>query len=352
MESRLKRAPLDPSGFVESFATSEVDKYLRFFDEYGFVIIRDVLTADECRATVDEVWRDVEKSSSSEEPIKRDDPSSWGNDRWPQMQKLGIIGSLPCVGKEAIKNRQNPQVYEVFRNILKSEHMVVTFDRYGMLRPAKDHPERKTVRDWIHWDLNPWSFRSATIFFSPKAPQPGKKYNQNILKVQGLISLVDCTEEDGGFHTVPKFSKYCFDEWAQKNTGSEHHTKFKDATFVPVPKEDTLFTENLQKIPMRAGSLVVWNSKQPHGNYPNDSSNFRICQYIKMMSLEHIQDENLQRDIQGDPQYYVSPKVEISPLGEKLFGLKEWKSKSNKFAIIAGCSVVAAVAAFLVFKML
>lgn len=29
------------------------------------------------------------KSPSFEDPIKRDDPSTWGNDRWPQQQKLG-----------------------------------------------------------------------------------------------------------------------------------------------------------------------------------------------------------------------------------------------------------------------
>lgn len=45
-----------------------------------------------------------------------------------------------------------------------------------------------------------------------------------------------------------------------------------------------------------------------------------------MMSLEHIKDENLQRDLQGDPKYLVPPTFELSDLGAKLFGLKEWKS--------------------------
>jgi len=33
---------------------------------------------------------------------------------------------------------------------------------------------------------------------------------------------------------------------------------------------------------MRAGSLVVWSSTMPHCNFPNSSSRFRMCQYIKM----------------------------------------------------------------------
>jgi len=155
-----------------------------------------------------------------------------------------------------------------------------------------------------------------------------------------LIALVDCREEDGGFHTVPKFSKYCFNEWADKNKNSEHHNKFKEANFVPVPKEDKIFTNHLQKIPMRAGSLVVWNSKQPHGNYPNDSDNFRICQYIKMISLEQMKDEDLKRDLQGDPQYLVPPTFEITELGSKLFSLKPWSSFNYKKWVIVGASLV------------
>lgn len=351
MEARLGKAPIDSDGFVQSFNTDQIAEYLKFFEEYGFVVIRGVLSPSQCQTTVDEVWRDVQASPSFEEPIKRDDPSTWGNDRWPQQQKLGILGSFPCIGKAALSNRQNPVVYEVFKNILKSEKLLVTFDRYGILRPAKDHPERKTLKDWVHWDLNPWTFKSSTIYFSNKTPTPGKQYNKKILKVQGLISLVDCKEEDGGFHTVPKFSKYCFDEWASQNEKSEHQEKFKDNNFVPVPKESTLFYNHLQKISMRAGSLVIWDSKQPHGNYPNDSNNFRICQYIKMISQEHVRDENLKRDLQGDPQYLVPPSFEITPLGGKLFGLKPWNAKRN--STLGFClGVVAVVMAFGLYRFL
>jgi len=107
----------------------------------------------------------VMSTPSFESPIVRDDPDTWGNDRWPQQQKLGILGSFPSIGKEAIRNRQNPKVYDVFRNLLGKDELLVTFDRFGILRPAKKNPEWKTLKDWIHWDLNPWSFKSCTIYF-------------------------------------------------------------------------------------------------------------------------------------------------------------------------------------------
>lgn len=352
MEKRLGKAPVDSEGYVQSFGIEETEKYIEFFNEYGFVVISNILSSSQCQATVDEVWRDVMKSPSFEEPINREDPSTWGNDRWPQQQKLGILGSFPCVGPQALANRQNPLVYKVFSSLLKSENLLVTFDRYGILRPAKEHPEWQTMRDWVHWDLNPWSFQSSTIYFSPKAPAPGKQYNKNIMKVQGLIALVDCREEDGGFHTVPKFSKYCFDDWSLENEGSEHHTKFKEAKFVPVPKGEKLFYDNVQAIPMRAGSLIVWDSKQPHGNYPNNSDRFRICQYIKMISMEHVEDENLKRDLQGEPLYLVPPTFNVSELGQKLFSLKPWPSKRNLYAWSVCIGTVMAIAAVGVYRLL
>jgi len=157
-----------------------------------------------------------------------------------------------------------------------------------------------------------------------------------------LISLVDCREEDGGFHTVPQFSKYHFEEWAKSNANSDHAKKFEGRNFVTVPKEDNLFWDNVQKIPMRAGSLLVWNSKQPHGNYPNNSDRFRICQYIKMISVDHVNDENLQRDIRGMPEYLIPKNFEVSELGQKLFGLKKWDQR-NYVAWIAVTGVVLAV---------
>jgi len=84
--------------------------YVQFFEEYGFVVIRDVLTESECEATVDEMWTYIEtraflgrkpKTDTSSanaailqapgfKPIriKRDDPSSW-DDGWPSLANEG-----------------------------------------------------------------------------------------------------------------------------------------------------------------------------------------------------------------------------------------------------------------------
>ena len=50
--------------------------------------------------------------------------------------------------------------------------------------------------------------------------------------------------------------------------------------FLEVPKSDPMQAWT-QPVPMRAGSLLVWNSELPHCNYANDSDKFRMVQYVK-----------------------------------------------------------------------
>ena len=65
---------------------------MQFFEEYGFVVIRDVLSKAECEATIDEIWSYIETGAFRGKPtpvgIKRDDPSTW-DDGWPSLKEEG-----------------------------------------------------------------------------------------------------------------------------------------------------------------------------------------------------------------------------------------------------------------------
>lgn len=63
----------------------------QFFDEYGYVVVRDVLTSDECLATIDDIWTYLETGAFGgiDPGIKRDNPSTWTKG-WPPMQKSGL----------------------------------------------------------------------------------------------------------------------------------------------------------------------------------------------------------------------------------------------------------------------
>lgn len=129
---------VDDEGFVKSFALDDREGYLKFFEEYGFVVVNGVLSEEEVEASVNEIWQEVEALSRDEEPIfrtsndkketegegmssmapksasaknkkkdsggkkaeergvSRDDPSTWDRD-WPGG-RLGIMGNDIAAG--------------------------------------------------------------------------------------------------------------------------------------------------------------------------------------------------------------------------------------------------------------
>jgi len=85
--------PRDPDDYryVQSFALDAAPEAIReFFQEFGFVIVRDVLTPAEAEATVSDMWGILERDSE----MRRDDPRTWS--RWPTtgMPQYGQVSIL------------------------------------------------------------------------------------------------------------------------------------------------------------------------------------------------------------------------------------------------------------------
>ena len=105
--------------------------------------------------------------------------------------------------------------------------------------------------------------------------EPGAK-----CKVQGLLNLIDARVEDGGFLCIPGFHKH-LSEWVALPENRLYGEDMADAyDYLEVPAGDPMQAWT-QPVPMRAGSLLVWNSELPHCNFPNDSDRFRMVQYVK-----------------------------------------------------------------------
>jgi hypothetical protein len=78
-----KEIPMDDEGkFCKSFASDQVEEYKQFLKEYGYVVIRDVLTSEESKATIDDVWDYIEGQDWSQIPrgkVDRNDMTTWLN---------------------------------------------------------------------------------------------------------------------------------------------------------------------------------------------------------------------------------------------------------------------------------
>ena len=74
-DPRFPYAPRDSEGFTVSFDLEQEKEIHDFYDKYGFVVIKDVLSKEELKSTEDDIWDTLSKMN---EYIKKDDPFTWG----------------------------------------------------------------------------------------------------------------------------------------------------------------------------------------------------------------------------------------------------------------------------------
>jgi len=309
-------APLGADGYITSFNLSDdPQSILDFFHKYGFVVVRDVLSETECDATLSEFWARGKESHG----LDQSDPNTWA-DFWKAQKfgKMGIMGNFnnDLESLTQLENRQNEKVYQAFCLVREEKKLWVDHDRLGMMRPTKDinfgdgilkeMEDWRTVTNWLHIDCNPRrGYCSLGSFKDDYSTIDLRK----TLMTQSLLTLTNARVEDGGFHCVPGSHKISI-KWAIDNGGESKQ--------MIVPKDDPL-RDNIQKIPIKKGCLLIWTSLLMHANHPNRSNRFRGCQYLRVIPNSGTPYSPLVPNRKDYPSNFKP-----SELGEKLFGFKSW----------------------------
>lgn len=290
---------IDDDGFVVSFQITQKEEITKFFEMYGFVVVRDVLSDDEINETIDEFFLSFENGRSASdtelEQFYKDQP----------FGQFGIIGPGPNLESVSqLNNRQNPKVYEAFSTVLNNQNLIVEHDRLGVLRPtfreSGEKPDWRTRAKWVHLDCNPVTGKASIGGFKIENDDP-IDFDKTLI-LQGLITLTDARVEDGGFHCIPGGHKYAH-EWS------------KDKQSMQVEVDDPIRAD-VKRIPVRKGCLLIWNSLLFHGNHPNFSKNWRMVQYIRMLP-----DKGTPYGPLASEMKYYPPQFQMTPLGRKLFGI-------------------------------
>ncbi|CAF1195980.1 unnamed protein product [Rotaria sordida] len=168
-------------------------------------------TMKQCTETISDIWNVIE--SHVGQPIRHDE-KLWGSNLWDRtgLVEEGIIGDASLWTRQILLNRQTPALHTAFATILGTEKLLINQDRYGMFRPAKEHPERATMTN-LHLDMNPWKYFTdkdnsyqievlTSLDYEddddwivennePGCDTIGERH------VQGLVNLADNLEEDG-----------------------------------------------------------------------------------------------------------------------------------------------------------
>lgn len=274
-----------------------------FWMHNGYIIIKNAVPREQVEQTAEFLWEFEEKEPG--------DPNSWYAPPRAEMKMKELTGTgmVEVYNHQHLwNNRQMPRVYDAFVDIWGTEKLWVTIDRANLNFPNKPGHEQK---GFIHWDYDPET-----------RPQ----------NVQGVLALADQTDDQmGGFQCIP---------WLYRNYDTWKSTQPKDRDhFQP---DINGLEDKIVKVKLEAGDLLIFHSAQPHGIRPNRSQDkVRIAQYISMMPAEEDNRELRQWRITswknriapegyafpGDPRNWEQTKYDtanLSPLGEKLLGLKSW----------------------------
>ncbi|MFZ9982264.1 MAG: phytanoyl-CoA dioxygenase family protein [Cyclobacteriaceae bacterium] len=273
----------------------------KFWIHNGYVVIENAVPKEQADRLARFLWEFEEK-----DPM---DPHTWYTAPRAEMQmkELANTGMVEVYNHQYLwDNRQSPKVHAAFEDIWGTEKLWVTIDRANLNFPIKPGFEYKA---FIHWDYDPET-----------KPQ----------NVQGVLALADQDDENmGGFQCIPELYR-TYDTWKLTQPADRNYFQ---------PDVSMFETE---KVKMKAGDLLIFNSLLPHGIRANRSGNkVRLAQYISMMPAEE-DNETLKewrirswRDrvapegyaFPGDPRKWEQTKystAELSPLGKKLLGLERW----------------------------
>lgn len=206
---------------------------LAHWAEHGYVIVHDAVPEVTRAAAEQAIWNHL--------GARPDDPDSWyvPNDH-------GIMVQL-FQNPAFTANRRSPRIHKAFAQLWGTSDLWVSTDRVGF-----NVPERPG-----------WMFRGPNMHWDVSLARPIP------FGTQGILYLTDTPPEQGAFTCVPGFQNR-IDAWLDSlPTGTNPHA-------------EDLHALGSKPIAGRAGDLIIWDHKLPHGSRPNRGARPRIVQYLNM----------------------------------------------------------------------
>ena len=264
-----------------------------FFEENGYLVVRQVVPADACAAVVETIHEHFGMDSN--------DQTTWYPDG--HRNHGGIhLRHTPSMWQ----TRQSPRLYQAFTEIWQDDKLWCSMDIMGMKPPVHPDYPGQGETGFLHWDGNPSEY-----------PMP--------FGLQGVVALTDTVENQGGFHCLPSQHKVSPQELGvEVDPEPPYKHAFDPERHFPVP------------VPAECGDIVVWVTALPHGNGANHSDRPRYCQYITM-SPARRDAERRGTDFEQQRQARISKYEEemqeggysledvLRPHGRKLVGYDQWE---------------------------
>ena len=206
---------------------------ISFWNEQGYVIIRNAISAEDCADSRKAIWDYLEMDEQN--------PATWYQD---DSSTQGIM--VPLFRNAAIdKNRNSTRIRRAFEQLWNQHDLIVTTDKCGFNPPETEEVKYKGIG--LHWDV------------SLAQPIP--------YGTQGILYLIDTAANQGALTVVPGFHKV-IESWL---TALPKHINPRETDFSPF---------NSKPIAAGAGDFIIWDHRLPHSSSPNRATRPRLVQYI------------------------------------------------------------------------
>lgn len=264
--------------YSHTFDYTLSEEQIAFLDEHGYLVLREIIDEATIDALVREALSEIEKTTN----VKIKESSTW-----PSVPFHGCFNIWHT--KTFNRLRQNPLLYSIFAQLLKTHNLTVSVDRICLKAPCLSEAKSAELAEGnrfleLHTDLNYWH----------------SDPNQPIY--QGGLCLQDCQAGGGGFFCIPGFHK---PYRVQAYMALVDKGRFGIASSL-IPKKGKAFVTyfdqhdaNLNKleIPMNKGDFVIWNNNLPHAGgknalmapsnpAPNSLQNWRMHAFIMFVPLD------------------------------------------------------------------
>mmetsp|Transcript_29665 Transcript_29665/g.34926 ORF Transcript_29665/g.34926 Transcript_29665/m.34926 type:complete len:395 (-) Transcript_29665:121-1305(-) len=333
--------------FTQSFAVdaSRSKEAESFFNQFGFIIFKDVIEPSLCKQVRCSMWSHLEDTIPG---FHQKDNSTWH--LWPG-KGFGMSGKSPVFSTQTLELRQNSKVYESFSSIMNYKNnndsnvdIVCSHDRWILYRKTmgigpiyQERPDWRTKRN-VHLDMNPWEYhgnpqivynRINNLRYSNVRDfitENNEVSHDMGICVQGIINLKDNFINDGGTIVVPG-SHLTHRAYFNANPNimkCEGPMQFPSCHEHKNSEIWSDIEQRAQRVCLQEGSLLIWDQRLVHGSSPNMSHSNRFGFPIRFFKKSLMTQERSEaraftlmkqiNEINFGPQ--------LSNIGRKVFGLE------------------------------
>lgn len=229
----LDRGMAPATGSADAALTA---RDLVFWDQNGYVVLRNAVTADQCRAAAQAIYEFL-----GADPSK---PETWYNNPAGHTIWVSVLRHPAFLA-----NRESRRIHSAFAQLWGRTDLWTSVDQGGF-----NPPERAG-----------WPFPGPHLHWDESIAEPVP------LGMAGILYLTDTASDQGAFRCVPGFHRQLA-RWLAElppDTDPRDHRILNTLPAVAVAGS--------------AGDLVIWHQGLPHGSSPNRSNRPRVVQYLTML---------------------------------------------------------------------